>query len=60
MVKYVLNDFSLYSEFELKPEIHLYNSVRAPTWHCYLSDQSGPEYTSDMNNSAGKPQIDLL
>lgn len=31
----------------------------ASMWHRYLNDQSGPEYASQMNNSAGEPQIDL-
>lgn len=28
-------------------------------WHHYLNDLSGPEYASQMNNSAREPQIDL-
>lgn len=48
------------NEDQNSPIAPLHWSARTPSmWHRYLNDQSGPEYTSQMNNSAREPQIDL-
>lgn len=49
-------------KLEMKTKTPCTSSLKcqnASMWHRYLNDQSGPEYASQMNNSAGEPQIDL-